>query len=273
MKNQLAVFENRPIRRVEHEGEMYFSIVDIIGVLTDSKDARNYWKVLKNREPQLVTFCNQLKMPATDGKNYKTDCADTEGVLRIIMSVPSPKAEPLKLWLAQTGKQAIDEAENPELGFERMVELYKAKGHTDEWIKNRLQSIETRKLLTDEWKQRGVKENQEYAILTAIIAKGTFGVTPTEHKEIKGLERQNLRDHMTPIELIFTALSEEATRQVTINENAQGFNENHDAAEKGGDIAGEARQNYEKRIGVKVVSSENHLGLKGGKTEELPPSE
>jgi DNA-damage-inducible protein D len=278
MKNQLAVFENRPIRRVEHEGEMYFSIVDIIGVLTDSPTPSKYWGKVKVRLKEeaiseISPNWGKLKLKGIDGKNYATDCANTEGVLRIIMSIPSPKAEPLKLWLAQTGKQAIDEAENPELGFERMVELYKAKGHTDEWIKNRLQSIETRKLLTDEWKQRGVKENQEYAILTAIIAKGTFGVTPTEHKEIKGLERQNLRDHMTPIELIFTALSEEATRQVTINENAQGFNENHDAAEKGGDIAGEARQNYEKRIGAKVVSSENFLGLKGGKTEELPPSE
>jgi DNA-damage-inducible protein D len=278
MENQLAVFENRPIRRVEHEGEMYFSIVDIIGVLTDSPTPSKYWGKVKARLKEeaiseISPNWGKLKLKGIDGKNYATDCANTEGVLRIIMSVPSPKAEPLKLWLAQTGKQAIDEAENPELGFDRMVELYKAKGHTDEWIKNRLQSIETRKLLTDEWKQRGVKENQEYAILTAIIAKGTFGVTPTEHKEIKGLERQNLRDHMTPIELIFTALSEEATRQVTINENAQGFNENHDAAEKGGDIAGEARQNYEKRIGAKVVSSENFLGLKGGKTEELPPSE
>ena len=271
MKNALTIFENRLIRSVEHEGEMYFSIVDIIGVLTDSPIPRNYWNLLKKREPQLHTICMQLKLLSADGKNYKTDCANTEGVFRIIMSVPSPKAEPLKLWLADMGKQAIVETENPELGFERMVELYKAKGHTDEWIKNRLQSIETRKLLTDEWQQRGVKESQEYAILTAIIAKGTFGVTPNEHKEIKGLKRQNLRDHMTPIELIFTALSEEATRQVTIREDAQGFNENHDAAEKGGDIAGEARQNYEKRIGAKVVSGDNFLGLKGDdKTEKLP---
>jgi DNA-damage-inducible protein D len=277
MKNELAIFENRPIRSVEHEGEMYFSIVDIIGVLTDAAQPRTYWAKLKKKitdESQLLPIWKQLKLKSDDGKSYSTDCVNTEGVLRILMSVPSPKAEPFKLWLAEVGKQTIVETENPELGFERMVELYKAKGHTEEWIKNRLQSIETRKLLTDEWQQRGVKEQQEYAILTAIIAKGTFGVTPNEHKEIKGLARQNLRDHMTPIELIFSALSEEATRQVTIREDAQGFNENQYAAEKGGDIAGEARQNYEKRIGDKVVSSDNFLGLKGGgKTDELPPSE
>ncbi len=271
MKNELTVFENRPIRSVEHEGEMYFSIVDIIGVLTDSPIPRNYWNLLKKREPQLHTICMQLKLPSADGKNYKTDCANTEGVFRIIMSVPSPKAEPLKLWLAQNGKQAIDEANDPELLTERQAELYRAKGYSTEWIGRRLQTIETRKELTEEWKNRDVKETQEYGILTAIIAKGTFGVTPSEHKEIKGLERQNLRDHMTPIELIFTALSEEATRQVAIREDAQGFNENVDAAQKGGDVAGEARLNYEKRIGVKVVSSDNFLGLKGGeKTEELP---
>jgi DNA-damage-inducible protein D len=163
MKNQLAVFENRPIRRVEHEGEMYFSIVDIISVLTDAAQPRTYWAKLKKKitdESQLLPIWKQLKLKSDDGKNYSTDCVNTEGVLRVLMSVPSPKAEPFKLWLAEMGKQAIDEAENPELGFERMVELYKAKGHTEEWIKNRLQSIETRKLLTDEWKQRGVKEHQ-----------------------------------------------------------------------------------------------------------------
>jgi DNA-damage-inducible protein D len=198
MKNELAILENRPIRSVEHEGEMYFSIVDIIGVLTDAAQPLTYWAKLKKKitdESQLLPIWKQLKLKSDDGKNYSTDCVNTEGVLRILMSVPSPKAEPFKLWLAEVGKQTIVETENPELGFERMVELYKAKGHTEEWIKNRLQSIETRKLLTDEWKQRGVKEHQEYAILTAIIAKGTFGVTPNEHKEIKGLARQNLRDH------------------------------------------------------------------------------
>ena len=264
MDNQLVIFEQKPIRRVEHEGEIWFSIVDIIGILTDSVVPRNYWATLKKREPQLLTNCQQLKIASTDGKQRLTDCAKTEGVLRIIMSVPSPKAEPLKMWLAQVGTQAIVETENPELGFERMTELYKAKGHTDEWIKNRLQSIETRKLLTDEWKQRGVKEGQEYSILTATIAKGTFGITPSEHSKIKGLERQNLREHMTPMELILTAFSEEATRQVTVRDDAQGFNENFDAAQLGGRIGGDALKNFEGKTGLKVVSSDNFLGLKGG---------
>ena len=264
MDNQLAIFEQKPIRSIEHEGEIWFSIVDIIGILTDSVVPRNYWATLKKREPQLLTNCQQLKIASTDGKQRLTDCAKTEGVLRIIMSVPSPKAEPLKMWLAQVGTQAIVETENPELGFERMTELYKAKGHTDEWIKNRLQSIETRKLLTDEWKQRGVKEGQEYSILTATIAKGTFGITPGEHSKIKGLERQNLREHMTPMELILTAFSEEATRQVTVRDDAQGFNENFDAAQLGGRIGDDALKNFEGKTGLKVVSSDNFLGLKGG---------
>jgi DNA-damage-inducible protein D len=273
MDNQLAVFDNKPIRSILHEGEMYFSIVDVIGVLTDSPNHQTYWYVLKKREPQLLTICKKLKFLAPDGKMRPTDCANTEGVLRVIMSVPSPKAEPLKLWLAQTGKQAIDETENPELGFERMVTLYKAKGHSDEWIKNRVQSIETRKLLTDEWRQRGVKEGQEYSVLTAIIAKGTFGMTPSEHKDLKGLAQQNLRDHMTPLELIFTALSEETTRQFTIQEDAQGFNENLDMAQKGGEVTGDARKNYEQRAGLKVVSSDNFLNLKSGESKNELPSE
>ena len=179
------------------------------------------------------------------------------------MSVPSPKVEPLKLWLASLGKQAIDETENPELLTERQAELYRAKGYSEEWIKRRVQTIETRKELTDEWKQRGVKEGQEYSILTATIAKGTFGLTPTEHKDLKGLERQNLRDHMTPLELILTAFGEEITKQFTIQQDAQGFNESFDAAKQGGEVAGEARLNAENKLGVKGVSSENFLGLKG----------
>jgi DNA-damage-inducible protein D len=264
MENQLVVFEQKPIRRIEHEGEMYFSIVDIIEILTESVKPRDYWSVLKKREPQLPTLCRQLKLPSKDGKQYKTDCANTEGVLRITMSVPSPKAEPLKLWLAQVGKQTIDETENPELAFERMIANYKAKGYTDEWIKNRLQSIETRKLLTDEWQQRGVKQGLEYSILTATIAKGTFGLIPSEHKKLKGLEKPNqeLRDHMTPLELIFTALGEELTRKETIKEDAQGFDENKTAALRGGNTAGKARQLVESESGEKVVSSENFIGLK-----------
>ena len=264
MDNQLAIFEHKPIRRIEHEGDIWFSIVDIIGVLTDSASPRKYWTKLKEREMQLETNCLRFKMIAEDGKQRLTDCAKTEGVFRILMSVPSPKVEPLKLWLAEQGKRAIDEAENPELLTERQAEMYRAKGYSEEWIGRRVQTIETRKALTDEWKQRDVKENKEYAVLTAAIAKGTFGLNPSEHSDLKGLARQNLRDHMTPMELIFTALSEEITKRVTIQNDAQGFNENYDAAQKGGDMAGEARRNLEKKLGEKVVSSDNFLGLKGG---------
>lgn len=209
-------------------------------------------------------------MTANDGKQRLTDCATTEGVFRIIMSVPSPKAEPLKLWLAEQGKRTIDEAENPELLTERQAELYRAKGYSAEWVRRRMQTIETRQELTDEWKARGVKENQEYAILTATIAKETFGLTPSEHRDLKGIERQNLRDHMTPLELIFTALSEELTKQKAIEFDAQGFNENHGAAQKGGQLTSKLIEKVEKD-GVKVVSSTNFLGLKGGESNrELP---
>jgi DNA-damage-inducible protein D len=261
MDNQLAVFEQKPIRRIEHEGEIWFSIVDIISVLTESPDPKNYWSKLKERDPQTLTVCQSLKMLAADNKMRKTDCATTQGVFRIIMSIPSQKVEPLKLWLAEQGKRSIDEAEDPELLTERQAELYRAKGYSEEWIGRRVQTIETRKALTDEWKQRGVKENQEYSILTAEIAKGTFGVTPSEHSKLKGLQRQNLRDHMTPLELIFTALGEEITRSETVKEDAQGFIENRDIAIKSGQLAGEARELIEKRRGEKVLSADNFLNL------------
>ncbi len=259
-ENKIVLFEGKKIRRIENNGEWFFSVIDVIEVLTDSATPRKYWSTLKTREPQLSSVCGQLKMVATDGRERLTDAADTEGVFRIIMSVPSPKAEPFKLWLAQTGKQHLDEIENPELGFERLKEIYKAKGYPDEWIERRLQSIETRKQLTEEWKARSVKEGMEYSILTAEIAKATFGLTPSQHKELKGLEKptENLRDHMTPLELIFTALSEEATRQVAIRDDAQGFEENHEAAKKGGNMAGKARKMFEKD-NVKVVSNESYL--------------
>ena len=266
--NALIAFEGKEIRKIWQDDEWYFSVVDIVEILTDSKSPSDYWTTMKRRENHLPTICRKLKFLASDGKMRPTDCANTEGVFRILMSVPSPKAEPFKLWLASLGKQAIEEAENPELLTERQAELYKAKGYSDEWIKRRVQSIETRKELTDEWKNRGVKEGQEYSILTATIAKGTFGLTPTEHKDIKGLDRQNLRDHMTPLELILTALGEEVTRTIAVNSDAQGFNENHEAAQKGGKTAGEALQRVEANTGQKVVSSDNFLGLKGGQTVE-----
>ena len=267
--NQIAVFEQKQIRRVVHEGELWFSVVDIIEVLTNSKDSSDYWTTIKRRENQLPTICRKFKFLAADGKMRATDCANTEGVLRIIMSVPSPQAEPFKLWLAQVGTEHIAEIQDPELAAQRAAEYYRLKGYPPEWIERRMQSIETRKSLTNEWKNRGVKEGQEYAILTAEIAKATFGVTPNEHAKLKNLERQNLRDHMTPLELIFTALGEEATRQITIQDDAQGFQDNQEAAQRGGRMAGNARIVFEKTDRVKVVSSENFLGLKGDDKKEL----
>ena len=263
--SNLIPFEGKKIRKEWHNEEWYFSVVDVISVLTESPNPSRYWADLKRRSEKesgakVFAFCEPLKMQTAGGKQ-NVICANTEGVLRIVMSVPSPKAEPLKLWLAQVGNERIQETENPELSFERMTEIYRAKGYTDEWIKERIQSIETRKRLTEEWKNRDVKEGKEYSILTAIIAKGTFGVTPTEHKDLKGLTKpsQNLRDHMTPLELIFTSLGEELTRVETIKADAKGFDENKNTAVKGGYLAGEARKTIERKGGEKVVSSDNYL--------------
>ena len=273
----LIPIEGIEIRKVWHHEQWYFSVIDVIEVLTRNPNPSRYWQDLKRKsskaEGQLYDFIVKLKLKALDGKNYPSDCANTEGILRIVMSVPSPKAEPLKLWLAQVGSERIQETENPELGYERMTEIYRAKGYPDQWIKERMQSIDIRKKLTDEWKNRGVKEGQEYSILTAIIAKGTFGLTPTEHKDFKGLTKpnQNLRDHMTDLELVLTALGEAVTRTVAVEDNAQGFDENKTAAVKGGQAGGQARRNVEKITGKKVVSSENYLNpLKS--TDNLPDS-
>ena len=260
-ENSLIPFGEKPIRKIWHNGEWWFSVVDIIEVLTDSQKPKTYWAMLKKRENQPFTNCEPLKLKAVDGRQRLTDCANTEGVLRIAMSVPSPKAEPLKLWLAQVGKQAIEDTENPELGFERLKELYKAKGYTDEWIERRLKSITIRKELTDEWKKRGVKEGQEYSILTAEIAKATFGLLPNEHAKFKGLEKENLRDHMTNFELIFTMLGEDATRQIAEIDDAKGFNENHDAAQTAGKAAGRALKAFEEEKKLKVLSDTNFLNL------------
>jgi DNA-damage-inducible protein D len=268
---QLMLFEKKQIRQTEHNGETYFSVIDVIEILSESPSPSHYWSMLKKREPQLVTICYKLKMLAVDGKNRPTDCANREGVLRIIQSVPSPKAEPFKLWLAQVGTEKIEELENPELSYEHLRELYRAKGYDDKWIQTRLKSIEIRNELTDEWKKRGVTEGGEYAILTAEISKETFGITPKEHADLKGLEKQNLRDHMTNLELVFTMLGEEVTRSAAENDDAQGFHENLDAAKKGGRVAGNARRNAEKVTGVKVVSGQNFLNLGKEKKEELPP--
>lgn len=272
MENALTPFEGKEIRKIWYDEQWFFSVIDVIEILTDSPNPKNYWSVLKNRDPQTLTVCKSFKMLSADSKMRKTDCANTEGILRIVMSVPSPKSEPLKLWLAEQGKRAIDEAENPELLTERQIALYKSKGYPEEWIKERMQSIETRNKLTDEWKKRGVQEGQEYSILTAVISKGTFGITPSEHKNIKNLEKssQNLRDHMTDLELILTALGEAVTRTVAIDDDAQGFNQNKTAATKGGQAGGQARRNVEKITGKPVISSQNFLNLKGDdRREEL----
>ena len=273
-EQNLMPFEDKSIRKVWHNEEWHFSVVDVVGVLAESANPQSYWGQLKKREPHLLTICQNVRLKGQDGKNYPSDCANTEGVLRIAMSVPSPKAEPLKLWLAEQGKRAIDEVENPELLTERQAEIYRAKGYPEEWINRRVQSIETRKALTDEWKKRGVSDSKDYSILTATIAKGTFGLTPSEHRKVKGLEKQNLRDHMTPIELIFSALGEETTRLLTEKEDAQGYTENHDVAVKGGLMVGESLKGFENRTGLEVVSSDNFLSLKSGdKPKELPKNE
>jgi DNA-damage-inducible protein D len=263
--NKVILFQEKEIRRIWHKEEWYFSVIDVIQVLTDSTKPNRYWADMKKRSEkesnQPFAFCEQLKMLANDGKMRLTEVANTEGIFRIIMSIPSPKAEPFKLWFAQLGKERIDEIENPELAAERARELYRAKGYPEDWIETRMQSINVRNELTNEWKGRGVKEGPEYAILTAEISKATFGVTPSQHKEIKSLERQNLRDHMTNLELIFTMLGEEMTKQVAVQEDATGFDENKVAAQKGGKAAGNARLAAEQKSGVKVVSSHNFLTL------------
>ncbi len=265
MENELINFEGISLRKEFYKGEWWFSVIDIIKVLTDSPSATTYWAKLKVKENessgQLFPFTEKLKFLAPDGKMRPTDCANTEGVLRVIMSVPSPKAEPFKLWLANVGKRDLEEMENPELGFERMRAFYKAKGYPNEWIGHRIKTIDTRKELTEEWKNREVKDGQQYSILTAIIAKGTFGLTPSEHKNHKNLTKpsQQLRDHMTPLELIFTALSEETAKQYAIEADAKGFDENQQQAAKAGYDTGETRKDYEKRTNIKVISDKNYL--------------
>ncbi len=265
MTNKFALFEGKEIRRTLHKDEWWFSVVDVIFALTDSNNPRNYWSMLKTREAEhgieLSTFCVQLKLPSADGKSYETDCANTEALFRIIQSIPSRKAEPFKLWLAKVGYERIQEIENPELAQQRMKALYRAKGYFEEWIEKRVRGIAVRQELTDEWKQRGVQENKEYAILTNEISKATFGKTVEEYKNFKGIERENLRDHMDDLELIFTMLGEASTTKITRSKNAQGFMENKDAARKGGTIAGDARKKLEIESGENVVSSENYLDV------------
>lgn len=271
-ENKIVVFQEKNVRRVWHEGKWWFAIADIIEVLTDSADVKQYVKKLRIRDPELAanwgTICTPLRMPTPDGKMRAINAANTEGVFRIIMSVPSPKAEPFKRWLAKVGQERIQEIEDPEIGIHRIRETYKAKGYSDEWIETRLKSIDIRRQLTDEWKVRGVQENVEYSILTAEISKATFGLSPSEYKNLKGIEREPLRDHMTNLELIFTMLGEEATRQIAVDRDAKGFPENHEAAQLGGKSAGSARKNFEKTSGKKVISAQNFKHLKENDSRE-----
>jgi DNA-damage-inducible protein D len=270
-QSRIVLFQEQAIRRAWHENEWWFSVVDVSAVLTGSVDAGAYWRKLKQRlveeSGQPVTFCHGLKLTATDGKQRVTDCANTEGLFRIIQSIPSPKAEPFKRWLAQVGYERVKEIENPELASARARELYQAKGYPKEWIEKRLRSMAIRGDLTDEWKARGVQEGKEYAILTAEIARATFGVTPGAHRQLKGLGAvktgNHLRDHMTDLELIFTMLGEAGTTEIARKLDAQGFDPNRRAARQGGTVAGNARRELEAKTGAPVLSKKNHLGLRG----------
>ena len=261
--SKIAVFQKKEIRRELYKNEWWFSIVDVCGVLTDSPDAGAYWRKLKQRlikeGSEVVTFCHGLKLPAPDGKMHETDCATAEGLFRIIQSIPSPKAEPFKRWLARVGHERVQEIEDPELGMKRTRALYRAKGYPEDWIENRMRGIVIRDELTDEWQKRGASRQKDYAILTAEISKAAFGVTPAGYKKLKGLKRENLRDHMNDFELIFAMLGERSTTEIHRNENSKGLPKLKLDAKTGGDIAGGARKKLEKRLGRSVVSKKNFL--------------
>ena len=263
MENKIKIFENKQVRTIWNadEEEWYFSVVDIVSVLTDSPNPRKYWSVLKTRlkaeGSELTTDCSQLKMQASDGKYYKTDCLDTKGVLRLVQSIPSPKAEPFKMWLAKVGSERLDEIADPEKAILRGADFYRAKGYTEGWINQRLQTIEMRKKLTDEWKERGVKEGVEYAILTDEMTKAWSGLSVKEYKELKGLKKENLRDNMTDIELVLNMLAEVTTTTLSKKEQPETFEENRSVAKRGGKFAGDTRKRFEEEIGGKVISPLN----------------
>lgn len=268
--SDIKLFESRQVRAEwsDDEQKWYFSVIDAVTILTGSERPRKYWSDLKKKLTQegyaeVSEKIGHLKMVAPDGKMRVTDVADTETLLRIIQSIPSPKAEPFKRWLAKVGYERLQEIENPELAMPRMRALYKAKGYSDEWIEKRMRGIAVRDELTGEWKQRGVKEGREYAILTAEISKAAFGMTPSEYRQFKSLEKpsDNLRDHMTDLELIFTMLGEASTTEIARTRAAQGFDENKDAAVQGGTVAGNAREELEKKSGRRVLSRQNFKEL------------
>ncbi|MDY6347826.1 MAG: Bro-N domain-containing protein [Bacteroidales bacterium] len=262
----IKLFQNKKIRSAwnDEEEQWYFSVVDVVAALTDSPNPRQYWRKMKDRdlrEFQSYPFWVQLKLASSDGKKYATDCANIKGLFRIIQSIPSPKAEPFKLWLSQVGYERMLEIENPELAQERMKELYEKKGCPKDWIDKRIRGIAIRQNLTDEWKKRGITEERDYAILTAEISKATFGMTPSEYKEFKGLTKknQNLRDHMDDLELIFTMLGERVTTEISQKEEPETFDESKKIAKRGGNVAGVARKETEKELGRSVSTPMNYL--------------
>ena len=266
-ENKIQLFQDKKVRThwdAEHE-QWYFSVVDIVAILTDSPNPNNYWKVLKHRLKkegnESVTNCNQLKMQSTDGKFYKTDVLDTEQLFRLIQSIPSHKAEPFKMWLAQVGRERIDEIEDPELGIDRLMETYLRKGYSKEWINQRLKSIEIRKELTDEWEDRGVKKGQEFAILTDEITKAWSGLTTKQYKNLKDLKKENLRDNMTNLELVLNMLAEASTTEISKDKQPKTFTENKIVAQKGGNVAKAARVQLENTTGKKVVTKLNAKGI------------
>ncbi|MFH1867966.1 MAG: Bro-N domain-containing protein [Candidatus Omnitrophota bacterium] len=261
---KIAIFRKREIRKTIHNNDWWFVIVDVVAALTDSVQPDGYIKDMRRRDPELSKGWGQIATPLsvkTSGGDQKLNCANTEGVFRIIQSIPSPKAEPFKRWLAKVGYERIQEIENPELATKRTRALYKAKGYSDEWIEKRMRGIAIREELTDQWKKRDIKEQKEYEILTAEISKATFDMTPSAYKKHKGLNRENLRDHMTDLELIFSMLGEASTKEITINKDAQGFVENKQAACEGGAVAGNARKELERKSGKRVSSKENYKKL------------
>ncbi|WP_302943684.1 BRO family protein [uncultured Veillonella sp.] len=268
MSDDVKMFEGSQIRSVwdNQRAEWYFSVVDVIGSLTESNNPRDYWYRVKKRmseeeRSELSTFCRQLKLKSTDGKSYKTDVADMQGIFRIIQSVPSPKAEPFKMWLAEVGKERIDEIIDPELTIDRALEGYARKGYSREWINQRLQAIQVRKELIDTWQDHGVKAGNEYAVLTNEISKAWSGMTTREYKDFKGLKKENLRDNMSTTELILNMLAETATKDIAEATNPQGLEENKKAAQDGGSIAGDARKSIEARTGKPVITSKNAIDL------------
>ncbi len=272
-ETRIALFQRKEIRRTIHNNEWWFVITDVIAALTDSIDPQGYIKDMRRRDSELTKGWGQIATPLsvpTAGGPQNLNCANTEGLFRLIQSIPSPKAEPFKRWLAKIGYERIQEIEDPELATKRTRAIYRAKGYSDAWIEKRMRSIAIRDELTDEWKKRGVKEQVEYAILTAEISQATFGLTPSQYAEFKRLKRENLRDHMNDLELIFSMLGEAATTEITRTRDSQGFPESKHAARAGGTVAGNARRELEKKSGRPVVTSKNYLAL-AQSARELKP--